>query len=64
MRIEQKADGSYQKVLTATEISLMRYLTIEARHREQYDAHLLTLIQRLQLEVESLKNRVRALEVK
>lgn len=64
MRVEQKRDGTYQRVLTPVEIMLIRNLTAEGKAREQKDSELIALILKLTKDVATLTARVKALEVK
>lgn len=64
MRIQQNADGSYQKEFTETEILILRELSAEKKRREYEDRLLQAKVKVLAQEVESLQARVKALEAK
>lgn len=64
MRIEQRADGTYQKVLTDVEFRLLRALAIEKTNRRNQIEALENRIKALEKEITSLKTRVQALEVR
>lgn len=64
MRVEQKADGSYQKVFTETEFLILKKLSNERKHRETEVQLLKSQIKALTTQLTALQNRVKALEAK